>query len=322
MREAVFLRQNQPRWQQYETQPPASPDELAQRFIELTDDLAYARTFYPDSATTAYLNALTGKLHQALYKNKKEDSGRLAAFWLHELPLVVVRHRRVLLGTLLFFLVCTAIGALSAALDESFVRVVLGDPYVNQTLANIEKGDPMAVYKGEDETLMFLAITLNNVKVSLYAFAGGISGGLFTVYLAFRNAVMLGSFQYFFHQKGVLLPSVLTIWIHGTLEISAIVLASGAGLIMAQSLLFPGTYARRDSLRRGARDGMKLVLGLVPVFVLAGFLEGFVTRHTEMPLLASVAIIGGSAAVILGYFVVYPWWLYRRLPAQPAEPAG
>ena len=312
MRETVFLRLNEARWQQYESQPTTGPEELARRYVELTDDLSYARTFYPDSATTAYLNGLTGKLHQTLYKNKTQERGRFADFWLQELPLLVARHHRELLGVLLFFLLCVFIGALSAAYDDTFVRVVLGDQYVNQTLANIAKGDPMAVYKGDDESLMFLQITLNNVKVSLYAFAGGITGGLFTLFMLFRNGVMLGSFQFFFHQHGLLLPSVLTIWIHGTLEISAIVLAGGAGWVMAHSLLFPGTYSRRDSLRRGARDGMKLVIGLVPVFVVAGFLEGFVTRHTEMPLYASLGIIGTSATFILGYFVVYPWWLSKK----------
>ncbi|GAA4375098.1 stage II sporulation protein M [Hymenobacter koreensis] len=312
MREAVFVRQHQARWHRYETQVPAGPEELASRFIELTDDLAYARTFYPDSTTTAYLNTLTGKLHQALYKNKTEESGRLLRFWRLELPLLVVRHRRPLLLSLLLFLLSCGLGALSASLDDTFVRVILGDGYVNQTLANIEKGDPMAVYKREGETLMFLQITLNNVKVSLYAFVGGITGGLFTAFMLFRNGVMLGAFQLFFFQKQVGLQSVLTIWIHGTLEISAIVLAGGAGLVMGQGLLFPGTYSRRDALRRSARDGMQLVLGLVPMFVVAGFLEGFVTRHTEMPLAASLLIIGGSAAWVLGYFVVYPWWLYRQ----------
>lgn len=318
MRETIFLQLNQTRWQQYEAQPATGPDELAQRYIALTDDLAYAQTFYPGSTTTAYLNNLTGKLHQALYKNKKQESGRFMRFWQLELPLLLIRHRRVLLGALAFFLLTAFIGALSAAYDDSFVRVVMGDTYVNQTLANIEKGDPMAVYKGEEETLMFLHITLNNIRVSLYAFAGGITGGVLTLFMLFRNGVMLGAFQYFFHQKGLLLPSVLTIWIHGTLEISAIVLAGGAGWVMAKSLLFPGTYSRRDSLRQGARDGMQLVMALVPLFVVAGFLEGFVTRHTEMPLAASLGIIGTSAALIGGYFVVYPWWLVRsgRLVAE------
>lgn len=312
MREAVFLRQNEAKWRRYETQPPSGPDELAARFIELTDDLAYAQTFYPTSATTRYLNDLTGKLHQALYKNKSESTTRFGDFWRQELPLLVARHHRTLAWSLVLFTLFTLIGALSAAYDETFVRVVLGDAYVNRTLENIERGDPMAVYKGASETPMFLAITANNIYVALTAYALGATLGLGTVWALFHNGVMLGSFQYFFYQKGVLLPSLLTIWIHGTLEISAIILAAGAGLVMARGMLFPGTYSRADSFRQAARDGLKLALGLVPIFVVAGFLEGFVTRHTEMPALLSLLIIGSSAAFIIWYFIVYPRQLARR----------
>lgn len=316
MREAVFLRQNEARWKQYE-QRAATPEDLAARFVALTDDLAYAQTFYPGSPTTRYLNDLTARQHQSLYKNKPESTGRFVDFWRLELPLLVARHHRTLAVALGLFLLFTCIGALSAAYDESFVRVVLGDAYVNRTLENIERGDPMAVYKGMDETPMFLAITLNNIYVALTAYALGATLGLGTVWALFRNGVMLGSFQYFFYQKGVLLPSVLTIWIHGTLEISAIVLAGGAGLVMARGMLFPGTYSRADSFRQAARDGLKLAVGLVPIFIMAGFLEGFVTRHTNMPLLVSLLIIGSSAAFIIWYFIVYP----RRLAARSASAA-
>ena len=319
MREALFLRQNQARWQHYETQPARSPDELAARFVALTDDLAYAQTFYPESPTTAYLNGLAGKLHQAIYKNKAEARGRFGHFWVRELPLVVSRHQGVLAWTLLFFVLCTALGALSAAYDDTFVRSILGDGYVNQTLENIRRGDPMAIYKSDEETSMFLFITFNNIKVALTAFAMGITAGLGTGAALFYNGLMLGSFQYFFYKQHVLAASLLTIWIHGTLEISAIVLAGGAGFVMAKGILFPGTYGRAESFRHAAREGGKLALGLVPIFILAGFLESFVTRHTEMPVGASVAIIGGSAAFILWYFGWYPWRL-RRQGATLAAP--
>ena len=105
MREAAFLRQNQARWQQYETQPPATPDELAARFISLTDDLAYAQTFYPQSPTTAYLNTLAGKFHQSLYKNKPEEQRRLGHFLAVEVPLVVARHWRALAWAVGLFVV-------------------------------------------------------------------------------------------------------------------------------------------------------------------------------------------------------------------------
>ena len=313
MREPVFLRQNQARWQQYEQQTPANPDELAARFVALTDDLAYAQTFYPGSPTTAYLNALAAKLHQRLYRNKPESPGRFAQFWAEELPLLVARHHRTLRVAALLFVVFTALGALSAALDDRFVRVVLGDSYVNMTLENIRRGDPMGVYKTESEAPMFLYITLNNIYVALRVFVLGILGGAGSIVELFRTGMMLGSFQYFFVHKHVGLQSFLTIWIHGTLEISAIVLAGGAGLVMGAGLLFPGTYSRAESFRRAARDGVKLALGLVPIFVVAGFLEGFVTRHTEMPIAVSLAIIGASAGFIGWYFGFYPGQVRRRL---------
>jgi uncharacterized membrane protein SpoIIM required for sporulation len=319
MREAVFLRQNQERWQQYEQAPARNPDELAARFVALTDDLAYAQTFYPQSATTAYLNELTSKQHQRLYANKREGTQRFGHFWVVELPLLVARHHRTLAVAAVMFLIFCLVGALSAAYDDSFVRVVMGDAYVDRTIANIRKGDPMAIYKGEDETLMFLSITANNVGVALRTFALGATAGLGTVVMLFFNGVMLGAFQYFFYQYHVLKASVLTIWIHGTLEISAIVLAGGAGLVMARGMLFPGTHSRAEAFRASARDGLKLAIGLVPVFVVAGFLEGFVTRHTEMPVLASFAIIGLSAAFIGWYFVLYPLQLTRRLAASTAQ---
>ncbi|WP_324676509.1 stage II sporulation protein M [Hymenobacter sp. GOD-10R] len=306
MREAVFLRQNADKWRLYEAEPAKDPDELAARFIELTDDLSFARTFYPESPTTQYLNELTGKLHQAIYKNKKERTGRFGQFWRRELPLLVARSHRQLAWALVFFLIATGIGTLSAAYDDTFVRVILGDQYVNQTLHNIERGDPMAVYKSAGKTSMFLYITANNIFVALRTFAMGALLSFGTAYALFTNGLMLGAFQYFFVAKGLGIQSALTIWIHGTLEISAIVLAGGAGFVMGNSILFPGTFSRTESFRRGARDGLKLAIGLVPIFVVAGFLEGFVTRHTEMPLGVSLLIIGSSFCFIVWYFILYP----------------
>ena len=315
MREAVFLRQNQERWQQYEQRPPAGPDELAARFVALTDDLAYAQTFYPQSDTTAYLNQLASRQHQAIYKNKAEDGRRFGRFWALELPLAVSRHRSELRWALLVFGLSVLVGGLSAAYDDTFVRVVLGDGYVNQTLENIRHGDPMAVYKQGPEAPMFLRITFHNVQIALLCFALGITGGVGTTFVLFQNGLMLGAFQFFFFRQHVLLASLLTVWLHGTLEISSIVLAGGAGFVLARGLLFPGTFARRDSLRLAARDSLKLAVGTVPVLGVAGFIESYLTRHTEMPLAASLLLIGGSAAFIGWYFVLRPRQLRRRAAA-------
>lgn len=316
MTEVAFLKRNADKWRSLEallTRPrDADPDRLADLFLEITDDLAYARTFYPDSKTTAYLNDLAGRLHQLIYRNRREERGRLARFWGEELPRLFRRAHRYMLYALLIFLSAAAIGALSSANDDTFVRLILGDDYVNMTIANIENDDPMAVYKKMREFDMFFAITFNNVRVALLCFAMGLLASFGTAWILFTNGVMIGAFQYFFHQHGLLAESALTIYIHGTLELSAIVIAGGAGLLMGNSILFPGTYSRMASFRRGAKDGLKIVIGLVPVFIMAGFLEGFVTRYTAMPLPLSLLIIGLSAAFIVGYVIVYPIRLERN----------
>jgi uncharacterized membrane protein SpoIIM required for sporulation len=213
---------------------------------------------------------------------------------------------RFVLISFLIFTISGIIGAISAANDDTFVRLIMGDAYVNETLANIEKGDPMAVYKQMGQTEMFLGITFNNVRVSFFVFIAGIFTSLATGYLLFYNGIMLGAFQYFFFQKGLLITSVLTIWIHGTLEISAIIIAGAAGIIMGNGILFPGTYTRTQSFGRAAKKGLKIIIGLVPVFFVAGFLEGFITRMTSMPDIIKIAIILGSAIFILIYFIFIP----------------
>lgn len=319
MREAAFIKKNKLKWKSFETQKPAGPDELADRFIELTDDLAYARTFYPESDTTSYLNALAGQSHQSIYKNKKVKQSRFITFWKYEFPFLFRKHHLQLFYAFLIFIVAAGIGALSAALDDTFVRLILGDSYVNMTLENIRNGDPMAVYKQQGEAEMFLFITYNNIKVSFLAFIMGVFFSAGTFWILFQNGIMLGAFQFFFYKQGLLLTSVLTIWIHGTLEIAAIIIAGCAGFVMGNSLLFPKTYSRSYSFKRGAKQGVKIVIGLVPVFVVAGFLEGFVTRHTAMPLALSLFIILSSAAFIIYYFILYPRTLHKQNATNKRE---
>ena len=188
----------------------------------------------------------------------------------------------------------------------------LGDAYVNMTLQNIAEGDPMAVYKKMSETDMFLGITINNIRVSLMAFSMGILAGIGTVFILMQNAVMLGSFQYFFYDQGLLWESARTIWIHGTIEISVIIIAGCAGLVVGKSILFPGTYTRLVSFTKGVKNGLKIVISTIPFFIIAGFLEGFVTRQTQMPDWLAILIIGSSLALILFYYIFYPHILNKK----------
>ncbi|GAA4330768.1 stage II sporulation protein M [Mucilaginibacter gynuensis] len=313
MREALFIKQNSARWRAYEADKSRlDPDQLAESFISITDDLAYAKTFYPRSNTTKYLNGLASGFHQSIYRNKKEKSNRFILFWRYELPLIFFKHRRLLLYSFAFFLVSTLMGVLSAKYDGHFVNLILGDGYVNMTNDNIAKGDPFGVYKKMGEFEMFLMIGLNNIWVELKLVVSGIFLSVGSLYMLVYNGIMLGSFQYYFFSKGLGLQSVLVIWIHGTLEISTIIISGAAGLILGNSLLFPKTYSRLVSLKAGGKDAIKIALGILPIIVTAAFFEGYVTRHTEMPIWLSVTILVLSFIFILWYVVIYPAVLNKQ----------
>jgi len=312
MRESVFVRQNHEKWKGYESNQTLDPDSIAASFIELSNDLSFAKTFYPRSRIIPYLNELTGRFYQRIYRNKKERKSRFITFWKIQLPETMYACRRQLLYAFLFFIVFCFIGALSAANDPTFINLVLGNDYVNTTNENIAKGDPFHVYKSEGSLVMFLGIALNNITVSFMMFVKGIFFTVGSVWSIFENGLMLGSFQYFFFSKGLGWSSVLVIWIHGTLEIAALVVSGCAGITLGNSLLFPGTYTRLESLRMGASKGLKMIIGLVPVFITAAFLESFVTRHDHMPRPVSISVLAFSLLFILWYFVFYPAQLYRR----------
>ena len=310
MQELVFINKNINRWKKFESLSPNNnnytPDELASIFIQITDDLAYCRTFYPDSDTENYLNSLASKTHYQIYKNKKESGNKLINFWKYDFPLILFEIRRFIFISMAIFIFATLVGAFSAANDKDFVRSILGDSYVDMTLENIDKGDPMAVYKQMMNTDMFLAITINNIKVAFFTFIWGLLFIVGTVSSLISNGVMLGSFQYFFYEHNILLESILTIWIHGTLEIFAIIISGAAGLIIGFSVIMPGTYTRLQAFKQATTKGVKIMIGIVPVFIIAGFLEGFVTRYTEAPTIIRAGIILSSLAFIIWYFFLYP----------------
>ena len=320
MREGLFIKKNIDKWRKYQYETTTDPDEMAQQFTELVNDLGYSKTFYPHSKVTQYLNDLASRIYLDIYKNKREETSRISRFFKTELPLTVRKHHREILYAFLIFVGFAIMAAFSAAHDEAFVRGVLGDGYVEMTEENIAKGDPFGVYKHTNAANMFAYIALNNIYISLQVFVWGFFLGIGTIWSLFMNGVMVGSFQYYFFAKDLGWPSVLVIWIHGTLEISAIILSGAAGLIVSNSILFPGSHKRLHSLMQGTKDGLKLMIAIVPVLLIAAFLEGFVTRYSysSMPRWVSILILAVSFIFIMWYFVWYPILVQRKTKAQIA----
>ncbi len=312
MREGQFIKRNLDRWQSYQHQTD-DPDEVARQFTYLVDDLSYAKTFYPKSNTIRYINSLAANIYLSIYKNKKEKGNRFTTFWKTELPLAIQRNHRIMLFAFIFFLSFVILGVFSAYLDQTFVRSVLGDGYVDMTEQNIANGHPFAVYSGENEFLMFFFIAFNNIRVAFLTYCFGVTAGVGTVYMLFTNGLMVGVFEYMFFHHNLGFQSILVIFIHGTLELSSIVIAGSAGLMLGNAMLFPKTYTRMQSLMLAAKDSIKIMVSLIPVFIVAAFFESFVTRHTDMPVWLSLSILLLSGAFIAWYYILYPIKISKRV---------
>ena len=164
MREASFVKQNKEKWIVFEkaldNNVKINPDDLASFYIQLTNDFSYAQTYYPESKTLLYLNSLASQAHQKIYITKKESKNKIVSFWRDEFPLFFRQYHKTLLHTFLIFMAAVIIGIVSTLNDDSFVRLILGDSYVNMTIENIENGEPMAVYKVVVKWAHFWALLL------------------------------------------------------------------------------------------------------------------------------------------------------------------
>jgi len=279
---------------------------MASDFTRLIDDLGYAKTFYPTSKVTQYINSLASRIYLGIYKNRKEESNRLVTFWKYDVPLTIRKHHKVMLFAFIVFALFFMVGFFSAKDDPAFIREVLSDNYVDMTEKNIEEGNPFDVYGYGNSFLTWIWIMFNNISVTLRYFIKGILFCFLTISDLIRESIRLGAFEYMFVAKGLGIKAVMTVLIHGTLELTAIILGCGAGIVLGKSFLFPGTISRWRALQIGVKDGVKIIIGLIPVLMIAAFFEGFVTRHYKMPVIFNLLILLASGSFVVWYFIIYP----------------
>jgi uncharacterized membrane protein SpoIIM required for sporulation len=309
MRETDFIKQNIKKWFEFEqtlNNDSKDPDQLSKSFIEITDDLSYARSFYPNRSVRVYLNGVAQKITQDLYKIKKPKWYKLKNFFLEDIPAVVYHSKKPMFFSLAVFGCAVIIGVVSSIYDKNFATTILGSEYVNMTEENIKSNDPMGVYKNQSQLQMMLYIGWNNIRIAFQAFVMGALCGIGTLGIMLSNGIMLGTFQYFFYERGFFTESFLTIWLHGVPEIGAIIISGGCGFTLAQGLIFPGTFSRVQSFRIGAYRALKIMVALVIVLTFAAFVESFVTRYTEIPQWVRGIFILLELIILVGYFVALP----------------
>jgi len=148
-------------------------------------------------------------------------------------------------------------------------------------------------------------ILLNNVLVAFFAFALGITLCVGTIVVLIRNALMLGLLAGSFQVVGNAGSFWALILPHGVLELTAICIAAGAGLRMGWALIDPGDRPRGRALRDETREAVVVVIGVIPAFVVAAVIEGFMTG-TALPDVLEIAIGVGLAGLYVAFLVGWP----------------
>jgi uncharacterized membrane protein SpoIIM required for sporulation len=319
LREALFIKKNKDRWLRQQQEEGEDPDQMAADFIQLVDDLAYAKTFYPSGKVTGFVNAQASKFYLEIYKNRKEESNKLLNFWKYDLPLTIRKHYKICLFAFFLFVLFFVIGFFTSRHDEEVSRSFLGDYYVDMTKDNIKKGNPFGIYETGSMFLNWMGIMINNIKVGVMVFVGGLFCGIPALYKHCETGVMLGIFNQMFADSGYGLDFWLVVFVHGTLEITALIFSSAAGIILGTSFLFPGTVKRIDAFKRGAKDGVKIMIGMFPVFALAAFFESYITRLYNNQSWITTTIFSLSVFFVVWYFVIWPIILGRRAAHQLNE---
>jgi uncharacterized membrane protein SpoIIM required for sporulation len=245
--------------------------ELGLLYRQTATDLSAVRGDSSSVQQSRYLNQLLGRAHNAVYSGKKKTFGRIAQFFWSEYPVIFRQYLSYTLSAMGIFVVGAIAGMFVTLSNPDFMRDFLG-PAMVRTIENHEMWTHSVVAAAPQESS---AIMTNNMTVSFITFAGGITAGLLTLFQLFFNGMLMGVIGAACGMNEMSVKLWSFVAPHGVLELPAIFVAGGAGLRLAQAVLFPGTLPRRESLAIGGNEAVRLLVGVIPMLIVAGCIEGF-----------------------------------------------
>jgi uncharacterized membrane protein SpoIIM required for sporulation len=277
--------------------------ETALLYRQAASDLSTLRQDSTARAYAEHVNQLLARAHHIIYSSRRKGFLKIFYFLRDEYPATVQRQIRYVLLALVLTLAGALLGSVLTLARPQFMRHMLG-PAMVETIDRHEMWTHSIV---GIEPIASSAIMTNNLTVCFVAFAGGIIFGMGPVWSMFFNGLMLGVVGVACAQHGMSVDLWSFVAPHGSLELPSIVLSGGAGLRLAQGVLFPGLYRRRDSIALAGVEATRLVSGVIPLLVIAGSLEGFFSpSKAPVPL---KFMVGGLL------FTLLLVWLFRPLPA-------
>jgi uncharacterized membrane protein SpoIIM required for sporulation len=270
--------------------------DLSLLYRQVASDLATVREDPSSIEFARYLNQILARAHTTIYAGRKTNLKAILTFFLRSYPQIFRQNLIYCAAACAVFLSGAALGTLLALRSPDFKLSILGPRMVE----TIERREMWTHSILAVKPFASSAIMTNNMSVSFLAFASGVGAGIGTLYMLFFNGLMLGVIGAACQSSGMSLQLWSFVAPHGVLELPAIFIAGGAGLRIAQGLLFPGVLPRKESLVRAGRQSVSLVMGVVPILVIAGVIEAFVSP-TELAVPLKFAMAAGLFVLLLSY---------------------
>lgn len=300
--------------------------EGARRFGKLyrsvSSDLIRSRTELVDASVVDYLNDLVARSYAQIHAGTGGRGRQLLRFFTEEYPRLVRAEWKLIAVSAALFMAGAGVGAAVMATDASAIGVLMPEMFqdhAEQTPSErVAHDNATGAHSGETAAQFSSFLFTNNIKVTFIVFAAGITFGVGTVALLFTNGVPMGALAVQYHQDGEGLFFWAWILPHGIPELTSIFVAGGAGLLLARGLLLPGRRRRRDALVYEAGRAVRLVVGTMPVLVVAGLIEGTISQlpATVIPYalkLAFAALVGTG---------LYAWLAFAGRGSSTTETAG
>ena len=283
----------------------AELQETALLYRQVASDLSTLRQDVSARAYAEHVNQLLARAHHIIYSSRRSNFLSILRFLWYDYPALLQRHIRYVLLSLMIALGGALLGSVLTLARPQFMRQMLGPAMV----ATIERHEMWthSIVAVMPAPVMSSLIMTNNLSVSFVAFAGGALLGLGSIYAMFFNGLLLGVIGVACGQHGMSLDLWSFVAPHGSLELPSIIFAGAAGLRLAKGILFPGLYRWRDSVTLAGVEGTKMVVGVIPLLVIAGTLEGFFSPGAS-PVWLKFSVGG----VLFSLLLV---WLFRPIRA-------
>ena len=268
--------------------------ELGRIYRRTASDLAIARAESRDPRLINYLNSLVIRAHGRIYRADAQGGRRIRNFFARDFPQTFRRTWHYTALSFVVVLVFSVGSFLGTRLDPEFSEFAGISPYFREVVIN--KRTHWWQDLNEANQIGSSQIFTNNIRVTFYAFAYGGMLGVGTLYILAFNGSMLGAILALTYRAGFGNDLVAFMVGHGVIELSCIFISGGAGLLIGSALLMPGDLTRGDALKSRGLDAIYLVVGCVPLLVVAGIIEGFISPAPISPIIKfSIGGITGIA---------------------------